>query len=75
MSKENFSPIWALQQGGSHLEVKRTLAGSGDNIDDQNFILQFREIYLLVNNEQENEDDICYSLLHCREVITRNGSN
>lgn len=60
------------------MEVKRTLAGSEDNIDDQKFILQFREIlerYLLVNNEQENEDDICYSLLHCREVITRNGSN
>ena len=34
--------IWAQQQGGWHLEVKRTFAGSGDNIDDQNFILQFR---------------------------------
>ena len=37
-----FRKIWAQQQRGLHLEVKRTLSGSGDNIDDQNFILQFR---------------------------------
>ena len=71
--------IWAQQQGGWHLEVKRTFAGSGDNIDDKNVMLQFRvsklkkyredEIFLTssVNNNQENEDDICYSLLLCRE--------